>query len=329
MKITFSGYTKPETLINFPALVVFNDTLAGFDYSQFESVTGGDLRFVNSSQTEFLNYEIEKWDIGSNSYLWVQVLDISSSTDYIWAYWGNAGQTTPPGYTTDGSTWSDGYAGVWHLSETSGTHYDSTANANNGTPENGVNQDASGQIDGADMFDGDNDQITLASILPIGSTSNTVTAWVKVPTVGSGGLAPGERVGILLGNYSITSNWELNYDGQMRIWWNGGQIDEHGTTDLRDNSWHHVAWTRERTTGNFYMYLDGGLEKTIDNPGSDITFTYTHKIGADNRGDPPNWHGTIDEMRVSNVARSADWTWACWTSQKDELNSYETVEPAP
>ncbi len=338
MKITFSGYTKSETLTNFPALVVFNKSLAGFDYSQFASVTGGDLRFVDSKGMAFLNYEIEKWSPDANSCVWVQVPEISGSTDYVWAYWGNAGQSTPPGYTTDGSMWSGEYAGVWHLSETSGTHSDSTANANNGTPENEVNQNASGQIDGADTFDGDNDQITLASILPIGSTSNTVTALVKVPKIGSGDMRWGERVGILLGNGGddiIASNWELHNAGQMRIWWNSGEINEYGKTDLRDNNWHHIAWTRDKTAGKFFMYIDGSLEKTINASGSDITFIFTHKIGSDNRlgpprfRDPPNWHGTIDELRISNVARSADWVWACWMSQKDKLSSYGTVELVP
>ena len=31
-----------------------------------------------------------------------------------------------PGYTSDGSTWSGGFTGVFHLRETSGQHYSST-----------------------------------------------------------------------------------------------------------------------------------------------------------------------------------------------------------
>ena len=45
MKITFSGYNKPETLTNFPALVIFNTNLANFAYGQFASANGYDLRF--------------------------------------------------------------------------------------------------------------------------------------------------------------------------------------------------------------------------------------------------------------------------------------------
>lgn len=36
---------------------------------------------------------------------------------------------------------------MWHLNETSGTHEDSTSNANDGSPQGGVTQNATGQID--------------------------------------------------------------------------------------------------------------------------------------------------------------------------------------
>src|ERR1039458_6704172 len=45
MKITFTGYTRPETLTNFPALVVFTNGLGGgFNYGDFQSLTKQDLR---------------------------------------------------------------------------------------------------------------------------------------------------------------------------------------------------------------------------------------------------------------------------------------------
>jgi hypothetical protein len=37
MKITFSGYNKPEALTNFPALVIFDTNRGSFSYGQFTS----------------------------------------------------------------------------------------------------------------------------------------------------------------------------------------------------------------------------------------------------------------------------------------------------
>ena len=318
MKIRFQGYDRSSTLVDFPVLVILNESIDNFSYSQFASQSGGDLLFVNAQQTQYLSYEIEKWDTSGNSYVWVKVPRIADSDDYIFALWGNPDETTAPPYTSDGSTWSNGFAGVWHLKETSGIHRDSTTSGNSGTPENGVIANTTGIIGGADEFDGANDQITLSSNLSVGSLSNTISSWVKIPTVGSGGLGGSERVGILLGNYnsSPNCNWELHNDGQMRTYWNGGQINQYGTTDLRDNSWHHVAWVRDKAANRSYMYIDGRLEKTITTAGSDVAFTATHKIGADNRGSgTPNFHGKLDEVRVSGAARSQDWLWASYQSQ--------------
>ena len=50
-------------------------------------------------------------------------------------------------------------------------------------------------------FNGINEYIQLSEVLPIGSSSNTVEMWVKVPEVGSGNLEANERVGIMLGNF--------------------------------------------------------------------------------------------------------------------------------
>ncbi len=327
-KITFHGYDRPETLVNFPALVVFDGSVTGLDYSQFVSPTGSDLRFTDANATTLLSYEIDRWDPSGTSLVWVQVPRLASGEDHVWAYWGNPAAVKPPAYTTDGTTWSAGYAGVWHLGERQAVRRDSTARANHAKPEHGVNQTA-GRIGGADLFDGEDDMLTLVRPLSIGSTSNTVTAWVKVPKAGTVGLAANERVGIVLGNFrsAPNSNWELHAKGEMRLFWNGGQIDQHGSTDLRDETWHHLAWTRDTRRDECRLYIDGRLEKTIKGAGADVTFTTPHKIGGDNRGNPPNFHGALDEVRVSEVARSGDWLWACWRNQAANAKfvSYQVV----
>jgi hypothetical protein len=166
-----------------------------------------------------------------------------------------------------------------------------------------------GKIGGALKFDGDDDQIKLKDPLPIGSSSSTVAAWIKVPLAGTEGLGATERVGIVLGNgiYIPNSNWELHAAGQMRLYWNDGEIDHKATTDLRDKTWHLVVWVRDKVYNANYMYIDGQLEATIPTLGTDITFNIntTHCIGGDNRLNPPNFHGLLDDVRVYDIALSA------------------------
>jgi hypothetical protein len=158
-------------------------------------------------------------------------------------------------------------------------------------------------------FDGIDDHIQLSTAMNIGNGSNTVEAWIKVPTVGTGNLLEGERVGIILGNYDETPNvgWEMHSDGQLRMWWNknSGGYEFYGSTDLRDNAWHHVAFVRDVLKDSSFMYVDGVLEAGYESAGPNITLTTSFNIGADRRGvDTPYFHGLIDELRVWSTART-------------------------
>ncbi len=82
LKIEFPGYAKSETLTNFPALVVLNESLSDFDYDLFQSL-GADLRFVSSNGTTVLYHEFETWNTSGDSHLWVQ-LDEMKQGQYIW-----------------------------------------------------------------------------------------------------------------------------------------------------------------------------------------------------------------------------------------------------
>jgi len=97
-----------------------------------------------------LNYEREYYDSTTGELvLWIKT-DISSTTNKdLYIYYGNSGVTEDQATTT--GVWDDDYVTVHHLSETSGTHYDSTGN-HDGTPtfDGSGTEDAVGQMDGAE-----------------------------------------------------------------------------------------------------------------------------------------------------------------------------------
>src|SRR5262249_42738177 len=117
MKISFAGYNRPETLVNFPVLVNLGTNLPGFSYRQFASPSGGDLRFADASGLTALPHEIDEWNTNGVSHIWVQVPSLSDTNDFIWAYWGNPLDNQAPASTTNGTVWSAGYQLVWHLKE--------------------------------------------------------------------------------------------------------------------------------------------------------------------------------------------------------------------
>ncbi len=61
MKITFSGYDRGELLTDFPVLVNLGTNLPGFNYRQFASPTGADLRFTDATGTQPIVHEIDEY----------------------------------------------------------------------------------------------------------------------------------------------------------------------------------------------------------------------------------------------------------------------------
>ncbi|MBT3193669.1 MAG: hypothetical protein HN341_14070 [Verrucomicrobia bacterium] len=105
-RIDAVDYTGSPTLTNFPVQVVLSTSIGGFSYSQFESPTGGDLRFCDEHGDAWLDYAFRNWDTGGSSTNWVKIPELTTNT-VIWAYWGNGTGTNAAPATTNGAVWSD------------------------------------------------------------------------------------------------------------------------------------------------------------------------------------------------------------------------------
>ena len=316
-RLVVKGYGEGTPLRDFPALLLLGPgTIPGLDLKQLTN-SRTDLCFTDADGTSLLPYEVEAWEPDGRARVWVRVPVLAAGGTSIWAWWGNPACQTPAAYTTDGTVWAPDYVAVWHFDDADGPVRDASPVGNHGHASE-IKRGVPGVVGDAFAFDGAKGTIELTSILPIGNTDNTVAAWIKVPKIDTQGLGAKERVGILLGNFGDTpnSNWELHATGETRWHWDRGRPDRRGGTDLRDGTWHHVAWVRNRDADKLSVYLDGKLEKEFAEAGADITFTTRHAIGADNRGPgTPRFHGHIDEMRISRGARSADWIRACVANQ--------------
>ena len=132
-----------------------------------------------------------------------------------------------------------------------------------------MTHDRFGSVLSAYQFDGNDGFFEANQPITIGSSSNTLEFWVKIPKIGSAGLSSNERVGILFGDYNASpnANWEIHDDGQTRIHWNNGEIDTLGYKDLRDDKWHHLIFVRDLTENKFYSYVDGEPDITYHTSG--------------------------------------------------------------
>ncbi len=293
----FAGYNPPggaTSLTNFPALLILSTNLPGFRYSDFNG-THADLRFTDSTATNELNYQIEKWDTNGSSYVWVQVPRLVNTNSYVWAFWGKNGQTIPA-YTTNGATWSEGYLGVWHMSETNAL--DSTSYRYNSTAYGNTN--TTGLADGAQGFgSGAWLQMTAAS----SSNAVTLEAWVKHTTVP----VTIQRYISLASQAAVIRH---NGIGQLHFYMFTDPSDTYCplTVDgaISPGLWYHVAGTWDGVTQRLYK---DGLNLTNATPAGTMR---SFNNGTFSQSPTETMGGLMDEIRISAMARSSNWLWASW-----------------
>jgi len=339
-RITFAGYGRDTPLTNFPALIKFGGTFPGFTYEDFASGTGGDLRFTDESGTTLLPYEIEKWQEGGVSYVWVLVPELEGTNTAIWAYWGNETETAPPLVLIGPPVWTNGYLGVWHLHA---DERDSTAGGYDGTPNGTTN--TAGLVADARSFDGNNHYITFGDIDAFDQPRRlTASVWFS-RRVDRDDHSNHNVDNVLMAQSSKSDNdnFEIGTDGpNVEIYIDSGSGSEDGTRNanigIQSNTWHHLAVTYDEDDAiEARVYLDGTLvhERTewggvFDSSRSSPLSLGIARAGSDNWGD---FSGLMDEARVSTVARSSNWVWACWMNQGEShgvfttYGSAEVVEP--
>ncbi len=306
-------------LYNFPFLfsTTNNTTAKNSLKAHVKSASGDDIIFRALDTTTCqgtapctLSHEIEKWDSTTGELVaWVKVPSIQSTNPAttIYVYYGNSA-TIPQEPVTD--VWNDGnYRGVYHFPNgTSLTLTDSSTLANNLT-NYGLAAETS-KIDGGAVDNGSSYAVAGSPAIT-GNTQLTVEAWVKV----ANGYSAYSDVCGQYYNSSIGA-----FDLYMEGGWIGLYIYNGGATATRwasslinDGNWHHVA-------GVFYgssyldMYVDGALSDYTPLTGSIPPWTNSSTgvplmVGASSSGGTPTGFltGSVDEIRVSWYARSADW----------------------
>lgn len=324
--ITFPGYSGSETLTDFPVLVKVSQARNDFDYSACLVESGGDLRFADASGN-LLASEVDTWNASGESLVWVKVPSLSKTT-VITAYYGNA---TPPAVTAS-DVWSNGYVGVWHLNqaaaplaESSGksTPFEVPQNYADRTTyaTNGVAGGKSVSFDNERYGDGIHIRLEAADAPDLrGLTNFTIECWTYQAKYRDDN---GEATII-----GARDNWKLfqKSSGELSSRW----MKANGTTvwglstpsGPALNKWTYQTFVRNFTSvssADTTWYLNGGSVATKTESNAESTGNggeIKHALGG---GDNIRvFPGSIDEARVSNVARSADWVKASHDCVVDE-----------
>jgi len=344
--LTFNNSGQSENLVDFPVLVML--TPGNFDYSHCQS-DGRDIRFVDADDVTGLKYQIEKWNYNGDSTIWVKVprIDGSSSTDYIWMYYGNPGAADAQDAE---NVWDSNYVAVWHLSEgETGIRYDSTANNNDGAPQYYDGDEATaGAIDGADGLDGLNDYVRIPGS-NIGTTSVTIETWVKFNALDATTFSASSGANLggtvfstreLDGHQSPTlcvspaSGGAGSQKGAIFTFDSAGDArGAKGQTAMQAGQWYYIVGVFQYTgLGSFYgnwdVYVNGNKDNLSANNFSlagsiSMPFNGTPwRIGDQNQWPGGETNGVIDEVRLSNRARSADWVRAQYRSMSSNFITF-------
>jgi hypothetical protein len=311
---------------NFPLL------LSSYDVNLRNEVQpdGDDIAF--SDGYRWLDHEIELFNQtynGTHAQLiaWVRISSLSTSTDTnITMYFGNSTmsrQENPSG------VWDSNYKGVWHLKEDPTNpppqFQDSTLNYNNGTADNlgAVNQ-VDGKIDGSLSFDDSNERsVNISHDISLQLTTDmTISAWVK--TSNSDG-----NVNLIINKWGSASNrnyWLGKLNGNEFAFFVDATQDVRISLSLiNDSIWHYVVGIADASNNLLRLYVDGIQRNTNAYSGTSETGTSGLNIGRGSGAIQQEWDGGIDEARVSNIARSADWI-ATEFNNQDDPNSFYSIE---
>ncbi|QQS22956.1 DUF2341 domain-containing protein [bacterium] len=323
-KITFNNSDLSGNLTNFPVLV----SLTGLtiDYAKTKN-SGEDIRFVDPDGT-VLNHEIEKWDESGTSLVWVKIPTLSNNaTDYVYMYYNNPQAVDIQAPT---NVWDSNYKAIYHLPN--GT----TLRALDSTGVNNANITSAtattGKVGGGASFNGTSAKIIApaTSSLDVSSGAGiTVDGWFNPTDM------TGMRPLIEWGNSGAYGVHMWNYPSSGKIYVN--VVESNGAnhtfqttgTPLTLSTWQHVAFTYNKSTGAVALYYNG-VAQSLDTgnigaftPKTNLDFNIGHRP---NTGGVYYYNGSQDEIRVSNVVRTADWMKASYNSSNSSMNSFGSEE---
>lgn len=308
---TPTGHNVLNSVTNFPILVRLNSS--NFDFSK--SMTNGeDVRFSDSNGNH-LSYEIERWDsVNELAEVWVKLDTVlgNNNTQFFTMYWGKTGATDNSDGVAVFDT-ADGFEGVWHLDEVGGTFADATSNANTGS-DNVSDTGKTGVVGGGQDFDGVDDYIAIAR--PV-EDDYTISFWMKANgnSLGGGkwyygnGLVDAETPG-------AADDFGVSFiDNKIGHGTGNPDMTLLSSVTVNDAAWHHVSVTRVRSTGAKEVFVDGVSAGTQIGGNNSLTAPTNMRFGS-LQTNIKFFDGSLDEIQISSIQRSADYIKLSYETQK-------------
>ncbi|MFW9782942.1 MAG: DUF2341 domain-containing protein, partial [Candidatus Heimdallarchaeota archaeon] len=320
LKMIFIDNTKvsgTSDLINFPVLISFYDE----DLHDDVQPDGDDIAFWNG--TEWLDHEIELFDKtfnGTHAQLvaWVRVPKLFHDKDtIIYMYYGNSSLCSQE---NPGGVWDSSYVGVWHLLESNGDAVDSTIYGEHGFISGAVEQGSIGKISRAYNFwtngtvnvgDPSDEHLDFDEIADF-----TISFWLNIDTTTSVKQRPLYKGGSSLSDGGFS--FETSPSGNLINFYVCDEVSRVGSysAPITFDQWTYITGVVDRTNDYLYIYKDnsvitGGVSI------SSVSGSLSNDVELQFPWVSSDLDGLMDEVRISNLRRSADWIATEYNSQHD------------
>ena len=297
---TAEGAALPAgvTVEGFPLLV----RLSGdwFDFKQAKA-GGEDVRF-STSEGEPLAYEIEEWDVvNGTASLWVRVPRITGNArQTIRLHWGKAEAASESSGRAVFNE-SNGYLSVWHLGDVVRDEVGTLESKDTGTTATvgviGKGRHFSGKqgIFGGDKIAG----------YPTGGAAHTTSAWFRAERPNATIIGWGNEGG------GRGSKVRMQFRSPPHVQVDSDFSNVSGESRLSLGEWIHVVHTYGDGPRRIYINgkLDGEAKTKLD-------IKSPARLWLGGWYNNYDFVGDLDEVRVSKVARSAEWVRLEFENQK-------------
>jgi Domain of unknown function (DUF2341) len=275
--------------------------------------TGYDIRFTAGDGETPLYYERESWSGGGGSSVtadfWVKVSSIlASGGATIYVYYDNAG-------ASDGedaaNVWDSDYRLVMHLDETgtgsAGDYKDSTANGHDSANTTNEPSQVDGKIGKAQSFNGTSQRIAVGNIT--NPTNITINAWINVVNDANTKdiFTLEDPTGYPTYIFRVVGT-NLRYGYAITV--SDYEVWQNTLGDLPTGSFVYVSAVQTGNNTPILYINDAPVDVSVQVLHGTPTKANTllpAGIGAKISTLANFYKGTADEIRVSDIARSAAW----------------------
>jgi hypothetical protein len=315
-----TGANVTGTVTGFP--VPINLSADNFDFAQAKA-DGSDLRFTKPDGSP-LPFEIESWDAtGKSAAVWVRT-DVTgnSASQALVMHWGNpdaaaAGDSKAVFPTSD-------FLGVWHLGEAANNDAagfkDATANAAHGKGSSYT----SAQTVPARIGKGLKNSNALKNSITIDETKSalfnpepsfTIFVWTNIVSFPSNG-----AYHTMISKGDGTFSMQRLGGGRTFepcCWQGSYHMCAVGKMQGQTGTWYRFAASFTRGSG-IKFYINNNMDAEAKDGSTMEKSPRPLVIANQTQGDTQRWwDGILDEVRVTNGARSADWIKLDYESAKE------------